>query len=197
MAKIIGVIGGIGCGKSAFCDYVAQAGYPVIDTDQVAKQLVAPGQEGLVKLIELIGEDYLTKDGELDRVKLRQSFFADAQLKTQIEQLIHPLVRQAVAQQLQSLVAHHSMIFIAIPVVHQVKQPAYQIDKTVLIECDESTQLQRVQQRDQRDEAAVKAIIAQQASREQRQALADDILHNNHSLDQFHQSIDLWLKQQG
>src|SRR5690554_2454528 len=98
--QIIGITGGIGCGKSALCDYFETLGYPVIDTDQVAKDLVQPGQPGLVAIIEVLGKDYLLQNGELNRDKLRQTFFNNPQIKQQVEAKLHPLVRQNVAQKI-------------------------------------------------------------------------------------------------
>lgn len=191
--QVIGVIGGIGCGKSALCDYFAILGYPVIDTDQVAKDLVKPQQPGLVALIKVLGHDYLTENGELNRVKLREVFFSQPQIKQQVEAILHPLVRQAVRQQIDTLRGTTPLIFIAIPVIHQVKQPEYQLDRILLVECDQAKQLQRVRQRDGRSEQQIQAIIEQQASRAQRQALADDVIENNGDLNQLQQQADAWL----
>lgn len=192
-SQIIGVIGGIGCGKSALCDYFAGLGYPVIDTDQVAKDLVKPQQPGLQMLIEVLGRDYLTKQGELNRVKLREVFFSQPQIKQQVEAILHPLVRQTVRQQIDALRGTTPLIFIAIPVIHQVKHPEYQLDRVLLVECDQARQVERVRQRDGRTDAQIKAIIEQQASPQQRHALADDVIENNGDLSQLQQQADAWL----
>jgi dephospho-CoA kinase len=192
-SQIIGVIGGIGCGKSALCDYFAGLGYPVIDTDQVAKDLVKPQQPGLQMLIEVLGRDYLTEQGELNRVKLREVFFSQPQIKQQVEAILHPLVRQAVRQQIDALRGTTPLIFIAIPVIHQVKQPEYQLDRVLLVECDQARQIERVRQRDGRTDAQIQAIIEQQASPQQRHALADEVIENNGDLSQLQQQADAWL----
>ena len=192
-SQIIGVIGGIGCGKSALCDYFARLGYPVIDTDQVAKDLVKPQQPGLVALINVLGDDYLTEQGELNRTKLREVFFSQPQIKQQVEAILHPLVRQTVRQQIDALRGTTPLIFIAIPVIHQVKQPEYQLDRVLLVECDQARQVERVRQRDGRTDAQIQAIIEQQASPQQRHALADDVIENNGDLSQLQQQADVWL----
>ena len=192
--QIIGITGGIGCGKSALCNYFSQLGYPVIDTDQVAKALVKPGQPGLVAIIEALGKDYLLQNGELNRDKLRQTFFNNPQIKQQVEAQIHPLVRQYVAQQIELLRPKHRLIFIAIPVIHQLNQPEYQLDYVLLVECDAEKQLERVQQRDGRTPEQIHAIMQNQATPEQRQARADGIIYNNTDLNSLHQQAYAWLQ---
>ena len=193
--QIIGITGGIGCGKSALCDYFETLGYPVIDTDQIAKDLVQPGQPGLVAIIEVLGKDYLLQNGELNRDKLRQTFFNNPQIKQQVEAKLHPLVRQNVAQKIAALRAEHRLIFIAIPVIHQLNQPEYQLDYVLLVECDAEKQLERVQQRDGRTPEQIQAIMQNQATPEQRQARADGIIYNNADLNSLHQQADAWLQQ--
>lgn len=193
--QVIGIIGGIGCGKSALADYFCTHGYPVIDTDQIAKNLVKPQQPGLVALISKLGEDYLTVNGELNRAKLADVFFTHPEIKQQVEAILHPLVRQHVSEQINRLRGTTEFIFIAIPVLAQARQPEYQLDRVLLVECDPAKQLQRVQMRDQRSPEQIEAIMAQQASRNQRLALADDVIENNGDLNQLHQQADAWLAQ--
>ena len=191
---VVAVIGGIGCGKSAACSYFAEQGYPVIDTDQVAKQLMQPGQAGLQALVADYGHRFLTQQGELDRPKLAAAFFSDQKLKHDIEQIIHPLVRQQVGAQVSTLKTQHKLIFVAIPVISQVMQPAYQINHVLLIECDPTLQRQRVATRDQRAIDQIERIIAQQADPATRQALADSIINNNSSVAALHQALQAWLE---
>ncbi|UQB42599.1 dephospho-CoA kinase [Thiomicrospira microaerophila] len=191
--QVIGVTGGIGCGKSAVCDYFADQGYPVIDTDLVAKQLVSKGQPGLVEIISLVGKGYLTAQGELDRKKLATVFFSQPQLKQQIEAVLHPMVRQAVRAQIEQLKPHHRLIFIAVPVLQQLNQPEYQIDHVLLVECDTQQQITRVQQRDQRSAEQIQQIIQQQAPPAQRLAIADSVINNNRDLAHLHTQAKAWL----
>lgn len=194
--QVIGVTGGIGSGKTALCHYFAQLGYPVIDTDQVAKDIVQPKQPGLVALIAQLGPDYLQTNGELNRDKLRETFFNDPQIKNQVEAILHPLVRQTVRDQINQLRGQHSLIFVAIPVIHQLNQPEYQLDRVLLVEAEESQQLERVQSRDQRTTQQIKAIMQQQASPQERRALADDVIENKARLIDLHNQADAWLKAQ-
>jgi dephospho-CoA kinase len=191
--QIIGITGGIGCGKSAVGQFFVEQGFPLIDTDQVAKQLVRKNQPGLVAIIALVGESYLTPDGELNRPKLAQSFFSQPNLKQQIEALIHPLVRQSVKTRLEELKPLYPLIFIAIPVLNQLNQPEYQIDHVLLIECDQAQQIQRVQQRDQRSLDQIEQIIAQQASPQARLARADSVIYNNAELEDLQSQAKAWL----
>lgn len=191
--QVIGITGGIGCGKSAIGEFFIQQGYPLIDTDQVAKQLVSKNQPGLVSIIQQLGEDYLTADGELNRSKLAQRFFSDPELKHQIEALLHPMVREFVRAEIEKLKPKHALIFVAIPVLNQLNQPAYQIDHVLLVECDQAQQIQRVQQRDQRSVEQIQQIIAQQASPAQRLARADTVIYNHTDLADLHRQAEAWL----
>lgn len=193
--QVIGVTGGIGSGKSVLCDYFAQLGYPVIDTDQVAKDIVQPNQPGLVALINQLGSDYLQTNGELNRDKLRDTFFHDPEVKQQVEAILHPLVRQTVRDQINQLRGQHALIFVAIPVIHQLNQPEYQLDRVLLVEAEEDQQLERVQNRDQRSLQQIKTIMQQQATPQQRRALADDVIENKAGLDDLHKQADAWLEQ--
>ncbi|MBE0492933.1 MAG: dephospho-CoA kinase [Thiomicrospira sp.] len=194
-SQVIGVTGGIGSGKSALCDYFAQLGYPVIDTDQIAKDIVKPNQPGLVALIKQLGSDYLQSNGELDRAKLRDTFFQDPLIKQQVEATLHPLVRQTVRDQINQLRGQHALIFVAIPVIHQLNQPEYQLNRVLLVEAEENQQLERVKNRDQRSPEQIKVIMQQQATPQQRRALADDVIENKAGLDDLHNQADAWLKQ--
>lgn len=193
--QVIGVIGGIGSGKTALCDYFAELGYPVIDTDQVAKDVVKPAQPGLIALIRQLGSDYLLANGELNRAKLRDIFFRNPSVKQQVEAILHPLIRQEVRHQIDQFRGKHALIFVAIPVVQQLNQPEYQLNRILLVEADQAQQLKRVQQRDKRPLEQIKAIMQQQANPEERRALADDVIENNTGLDDLHQQADIWLKQ--
>lgn len=192
--QIIGVTGGIGCGKSVLFDYLQTLGYPVIDTDQVAKDLVKPQQPGLVAITEVLGDEYLLASGELDRVKLSQTFFDDPTIKQQVEQRLHPLIRQTVAQKIQALRPKHRLIFIAIPVIHQLNQPEYQLDYVLLVECDLQQQLARVKQRDGRSAEQIHSIIKSQATPAERREIADAILFNHGSIEELTIQADAWLE---
>ncbi|AEG30984.1 dephospho-CoA kinase [Thiomicrospira cyclica] len=194
--QVVAVIGGIGCGKSAACDYFSQQGYPVIDTDKVAKQLMQKNQPGYNALVTETGDRFLDPNGDLDRKQLAAAFFAEPDLKNTLEGFIHPLVRQHVAKQVTELKNKHPLVFVAIPVIHQVMQPAYQIDQVLLIECEPEQQTQRVQLRDQRSPEQIATIIAQQADRATRQALADTIIENNQELADLHSALQAWLDKQ-
>jgi dephospho-CoA kinase len=194
--QVVAVIGGIGCGKSAACDYFSQQGYPVIDTDKVAKQLMQKNQPGYNALVIATGDRFLDAQGDIDRKQLADAFFAEPDLKKTLEGVIHPLVRQHVAKQVTELKKKHPRIFVAIPVIHQVKQPAYQIDHILLIECEPEQQTQRVHRRDQRSPEQIAAIIAQQADPATRQTLADTIIENNQGLADLHSALQAWLDKQ-
>ncbi|MEA3404636.1 MAG: dephospho-CoA kinase, partial [Pseudomonadota bacterium] len=90
----IGLTGGIGSGKSAVCDLFSDFGIPIIDTDQIAREVVQPNSPGLVEIAKQLGEQFITKQGELNRPKLRETIFKDPQKKQILESILHPLIRQ-------------------------------------------------------------------------------------------------------
>lgn len=190
---VVAIIGGIGCGKSVACKFLSHLGYPIIDTDQVAKDLMQLGAAAYNDFVSQYGDRFLLPNGDIDRQKLATAFFNDSDLKTSLEGIIHPRVRQIVEKKITELKSAYQAIFIAIPVAHQVKQPAYQIDHVLLIECDQQQQLARTAARDQRTRAEVAKIVAHQADSNARSALADSIIYNNGTLEQLEQQLQAWL----
>lgn len=192
--QIIGVTGGIGCGKTSLTDYFAQLGYPVIDTDQLAKDLMQPKAAGLTAVIEKFGKEYLLEDGSLNRKKLAELIFNNPAKKLELEAVLHPQIRLTAKNLIEEYRPDNSLIFIAIPVIHQLNQPEYQLDYVLLVECDKSNQLARVYNRDGRSSEQIEAIIAQQSTPTQRKEVADYIIYNQGTLKELYQQADTWLE---
>ena len=172
----IGLTGGIGSGKSTVCQFFAELNVPVIDTDAIAHDVVAPGQDGLKQLVSAFGTEILDKHGQLDRALLRERVFRDeAQLK-QLESILHPLIRIRMHSQLQSTRA--SYVIIAIPLLLE-KGWQTEIDRILVVDTEESLQIERTARRDAVSPETVQRIMHVQVSRCARLEAADDVIHNN------------------
>lgn len=185
---VVGLTGGIGSGKSAAAALFAQRGVHVVDADDAARWVVEPGTPGLTGLVQLFGTDILQADGQLDRAALRALIFAEPAKRKQVEQLLHPLIRQALDDNLASAQTPYAML--VSPLLIEAGQ--YQrVQRVLVVDVPEALQLQRVLLRDGVDETQVRAILAAQLSREQRLQHADDIIRNDGTLEQLEQQVDL------
>ena len=182
----VGLTGGIGSGKSTVSKGLVRLGVPVIDTDQIARQLLQPGQPLLDTIKERFGEQVFQADGQLDRHALRDAVFRDTDQLQALEEIMHPAIRQQVHAELGLLDVPY--VIIAIPLLVE-KGWQSQVDRVLVVDCEETQQLDRACARDGNDPALIRAIMAQQASRAQRLAAADEILHNDGSIEALHVQI--------
>jgi dephospho-CoA kinase len=172
----VGLTGGIGSGKSTVADLFAGLGTPVIDTDVIARQLTASGGAALPEIHALFGDSVMQTDGTLDRATLRRRVFADAAARRQLEAILHPRIRQAVGQTLATLGAPY--VLIVIPLLVETGGYRDVLNRVLVVDCPEDLQIARVMARSglTHDEAA--AILAAQAGRAERLAVADDVIVN-------------------
>ncbi|MCA8967647.1 MAG: dephospho-CoA kinase, partial [Planctomycetes bacterium] len=158
----------------------AQLGVPVIDADVVAREVVEPGQPALAGLVELVGEDVLDDSGRLDRQRVRERVFQDDDLRRRIEALLHPLIRAEMERRVASVDTPYCIE--AIPLLIETNQ-ASRVGRVLLVDLPVERQVERTLARDGGNEATVRAIIAAQATREQRLAVADDVIDNDVDID--------------
>jgi len=177
---VVGVTGGIGSGKSTVCAMFAEFGIPVIDTDQVAREVVVPGSEGLTAVVAVFGTDILTAEGELDRAALRRIVFQNPGLRVQLEQILHPRIRARVAAHIAAVATPYCLV--GIPRLANRSGQGY-LDRVLVVDCPEEVQEARVMQRDGISREEVLAIMKTQVSRDQRLALADEVIVNAGDLD--------------
>lgn len=180
MSYRVGLTGGIGCGKSTVADLFATHGVPIIDTDAISHQLTCSGGAAIDALRDTFGNEFIDAGGALDRARMRQLVFSDNSAKQQLERILHPLI----LEQSRSLAASSTAPYILIVVPLLFESGSYRewLHRTLVVDCAESTQIKRAVKRDGLSEATVRAIMAQQLPRSQRQALADDIIHNDGDL---------------
>ena len=182
----IGLTGGIGCGKSAAAELFAAKGVPVFDADQIARDLVEPGQPALAAIVAEFGEAVLL-DGRLSRAAMRERIFADAAAKQTLEGILHPLVYESLAAKAASL--QNPYCIFAIPLLLETGRRAF-VDRILLVDCPVEQQYERVRRRDGLDDAAIARIIRVQASREEKLAAADDIIDNAGGIEQLQGQVE-------
>ncbi len=179
----VGITGGIASGKTAVSDRFAALGVPVIDTDVLAREVVAVGTAGLQQVVAAFGEDILREDGSLARDRLREIVFADEDARRRLEGLLHPLIWDAARARIAALDTPYCVV--VIPLLAEGGS-VDRVDRVLVVDCDPSVQLQRLMQRDGATAESAQRILTAQASREARLAIADDVLVNDgdlHALD--------------
>jgi dephospho-CoA kinase len=172
----IGLTGGIGSGKSTVAAILVQLGAVLVDTDAIARELTAPGGPALPELARAFGETVIGPDGALDRDQMRTLVFADAAQRKRLEGILHPLIGAESDRRAQAA-AQHPIVF-DVPLLAESAHWRRRVDRILVVDCDEATQVQRVMQRSGWTEDAVRRVIAQQAPRERRRAIADAVVHN-------------------
>lgn len=187
MTYIVGLTGGIGSGKSAAAERFRALGIKVVDADVCARIVVEPNKPALKTIAEHFGSEILQADGTLDRAALRQKIFADEAERKWLEALLHPLIFEEMWSQLQSAPSPYAIL--ESPLLIEAGQLAI-CQRVLVVDATEETQLARTTARDNNSVAQVKAIMAAQATRQQRNAKADDIVSNDGDLASLHQAID-------
>ncbi len=172
----VGLTGGIACGKSAVANLFAALGVSIVDTDLLAREVVAPGSPLLPKISGHFGAQVLQKDGTLDRARLRALIFTNPAERQWLEALTHPAIRELTDARCAS--ATGSYVMVAIPLLVET-QGAARFDRVLVVDCDPEIQLARLQARDGATRAQASRLLAAQATREQRLAVADDVILNN------------------
>jgi len=176
----IGLTGGIGSGKSTVASMLANWGAAVIDADAISRNLTAAGGRAIPEIRRLFGDAVIGSDGAMDRQAMRSKVFTDPQTRQQLEAIIHPLVAQITREQVQSAVdqGKHCLVHDVPLLVESGERWRAQVDRVLVIDCETTTQRERVVARNGLAPQEVDRIIAQQASRAQRLACADLVIFN-------------------
>ena len=172
----VGLTGGIASGKSTAAKFFGALGVPILDSDQVARDVVEPGQPPLERLVERFGRKILTPDGHLDRPALRDIVFADPKARADLEALTHPAI--GAAMEARSAAAGGPYQILVIPLLVE-KNLAAHVDRVLVVDCDEELQIRRLRDRDGSTPEQVHAILKAQAPRAARIKAADDVIHND------------------
>lgn len=175
MSLTVGLTGGIASGKSLVAEIFRRHDVPVIDADQVAREVVAPGQPGLASLITHFGPDILDAQGSLERRRMRERVFADVEARQQLESILHPLIHTELARQRDA--ARGEYCILMVPLLTRSGMRVL-VDRILVVDAPETTQIERLCQRDNVSQALAQSMLLAQETRQQRLDVADDILLN-------------------
>lgn len=176
---IIGLTGGIGSGKSTVARAFETLGAAWVDADDVAREIVLPGEPALLAIQHRFGDQVMHQDGTLNRAALREIIFKDPEQRQWLESVTHPRIRERLLQHLAQLKDQGApYVLLVSPLLFESNQHAL-VHRTVVVDVPQALQLSRTQQRDGVSESQVRAILAAQLSREQRLAKADDVIDNS------------------
>jgi dephospho-CoA kinase len=184
----IGLTGGIASGKSTVTQRFAELGVPVIDADVASRIVVERGKPGLAQVVQRFGEGVLDADGRLDRRALRNLIFNDSSLRQALDAILHPLIRAEMER--EAAAAKGPYIVMAIPLLVEGGSSTKRVDRVLVVDADETLQIQRLQARDGCSAEQARAILASQASRAARLGEADDVLSNTGTVAELRQSVD-------
>jgi dephospho-CoA kinase len=178
-ALLIALTGGIASGKSAVAEEFAKLGVPVLDTDQIARDVVAPGSPALGQLVAEFGPEILDGNGRLDRAHMRERVFDDPEQRRKLEAITHPAIRAELARRSAEAGGDYQIHVIPL-LVETGRADAY--DRVLVVDCPEEAQLQRLQARDGSSREQAEEILAAQVSREERLDAAHDVIENTGTL---------------
>ena len=176
----IGLTGGIGSGKSTLARLLAEKGIQVIDADAISRQLTATGGAAMAALARDFGADFVAADGSMNRERMRELVFSQADARLRLQALLHPLISAEIqARQEEIRQKNISLVVIDMPLLVESSYWRQHADRVLVVDCDENTQVRRVVQRSQLKPEQVLDIMAQQAGRAQRLAAADWVVSND------------------
>jgi dephospho-CoA kinase len=179
--------GGIASGKTAVSEGFNQLGVPVIDTDVIARELVQSGMPALTQISAAFGAHYLDSDGRLDRQKMRKAIFSSPQKKSRLEAILHPLIGAEVQRRIEQLNSPYCIL--VVPLYTESKSYRW-VDRVLLVDVGEEVQIQRVIKRDRASRDQAEAILQAQASRQERLALANDVIDNSGSFSELQKKVE-------
>ncbi|MHA2939426.1 dephospho-CoA kinase [Vibrio sp. RC27] len=187
MGLVIGVTGGIASGKTTVANLFQQHfGIEIVDADIIAREVVSLNSLGLNKIAEHFGKKVIQSDGTLDRVALRKIIFSHPKEKVWLDSLLHPMIRQRMIEALAQTHSPYTLLVIPLLVENNLQSMA---DHILVIDVDEEIQITRTMQRDKTDREQAEQIVASQASRQQRLAIADDVIKNQLSNNELLQMV--------
>lgn len=183
MSRVIGLTGGIGSGKSTAAGMLAALGACVVDTDEISRELTAPGGAALPALREAFGEAIVPPGGALDRAAMRSLAFSDARSRARLEGILHPLIREEAASRLARATGPYAVL--VVPLLFESGSWAGRLERVVVVDLDEALQVRRTLERSPLGEEEVRAIMATQWPRWRRLQAADEVLWNGGGIEEL------------
>lgn len=187
MTFVVGLTGGIGCGKSAAAEEFARLGATVVDTDAIAHELTAPGGAAIEGVRRLFGDACIDARGAMDRGRVRALVFDDAAARKRLEGLLHPMIREESNRRIAAATGPY--VVHVVPLLIESRDYRGRIDRVLVVDCPEQTQLARVSARSGLSEEEVRRMMSAQIPRAQRLAAADDVIDNSGSLDDLRRQV--------
>jgi dephospho-CoA kinase len=184
---VVGLTGGIGSGKSAAADEFARLGAAVVDTDLIAHRLTGPGGAALPAIQRLFGEGFVLPSGAMDRKRMRERVFADAAARKSLESVLHPMIREESERQIAA--AAGTYVVHVVPLLVESGDFRRRVDRVLVVDCPEATQIARVRARSGLSGDEALAIVQSQASRAERLAPADDVIDNGGTLEDLRRQV--------
>ncbi|MGN2615147.1 dephospho-CoA kinase [Aliivibrio fischeri] len=189
MSYVVAITGGIGSGKTTVADrFQALYNINIVDADIIAREVVNPGTEGLIQIEQHFGSQILLDDGHLNRAKLRECIFSEPSEKQWLNDLLHPLIHSEMQRQIALSTSEYTLLVVPLLVENKLQ---YLANRVLVVDVLEQTQINRTVNRDKVNHQQVKAILASQASREERLAAADDIINNDQQNNDLDMKISL------
>ena len=182
----VALTGGIASGKSTVADMFADLGVAIIDTDIIAREVVAPGQPALQEIRARFGDNVIDAAGKLDRRRLRQQIFADDQARADLEAILHPRIGAETRRQADAAAGPYQIIVVPLLVDSPLRKF---VDRVLVVDCDEELQIRRLLARDAESVEQARRILAAQSSRTERLAIADVVIENGGSLEETQQRV--------
>ncbi|MEQ1666929.1 MAG: dephospho-CoA kinase [Sulfuriferula sp.] len=181
MNKIIGLTGGIGCGKSTVASLFAELGVSIIDADEISRAITATQGIAMRAIAQTFGADYISHDGAMNRERMRELIFSNPAAKRQLESILHPLIYQQVLAKINQH-SHAPYLLLVVPLLIESPQYLALVQRVIVVDCDEGQQISRTMARSQLNAAEVGNIMAHQMTRSERLQHADDIISNQNEL---------------
>jgi dephospho-CoA kinase len=193
--RVIGLTGGIGCGKSTVARLLQARGIPVVSADQLARDVVAVGQPALAAIVRAFGTEYLRDDGTLDRAKLGALVFGDAGARKALEAITHPAIAREAARRIAALASEgHALVFYEIPLLFETARESM-FHRTVTVAASTETQIARIVERDGLSRAEAQARIDAQMPVADKVARADHAIWNDGDLDALEREVEALLRE--
>lgn len=189
MPYCVGITGGIGSGKSRAAAMFGEMGAGVVDTDEISHQITASGGSAMPEIVAAFGPAAAAADGSLDRAAMRQRIFGDALARRQLENILHPRIRETARIRINESTAPY--VLLVVPLLLETGAYRDIIRRILVVDCDEALQVSRTMARSRLDEPAVRAIMAAQISRSERLARADDIIRNDGDVEELRRQVTM------
>ena len=183
---IVGLTGGIGSGKSAAGKYFVELGIDVIDADDISKNILDENIKAKELFIKNFGDKFLDKNNNIDRDLLRSEIFVNEEKKNTLESIIHPIVREEITKFINQSDSIYKLIMV--PLIYETNSQDF-YDKIIVVDCNEENQILRASERDNKSKENIINIINNQASRENRNSIADEIILNDSTLDNLRDQV--------